>query len=116
MSGVMRRLHDFGARGIYDRAKKHRNEGRLDTALPEFAEAERYFKAAYGPDDPNTIGAGAQRAWCMIRLGKRDEGIAALEECLGREVEARGTQSDLAQSLARTIWEERRYVPPPEEG
>lgn len=116
MKRVMRRLHIAGARGIYDRAKKHRADGQWDAALAEFTEAERYFGVAYGSNHPATIGAGAQRAWCMIRLGKRDDGISVLEDCLMREVDARGDQTDLAQALARSVWEERRYVGPSETG
>lgn len=107
MSGPWRRLNEIGARGVYDRAKKHREHGRLDLALSEFTEAERYFKSAYGSDHPSTIRAGAQRAWCMIRLGNKDEGIRTLENCLIRETEARGNQTDLAKDLGRFLWAEQ---------
>lgn len=110
MTRFSRWLDDINGRGFYNRARKHRDEGRLELAAPDFAEAEKYFNEVYGPDHQWTVTAGSQWAWCMLRLGNNEAGIAALQDYLRREVDARGRETNLAQSLEQMLSEWRRYL------
>ncbi len=98
MNPVTRWLKGRTGQGAYSTGKKYQAAQRFPQALVAFTDAERWLGEAYGPDNIWTAQATAQRAWCLVHLGRFDEAIPILEGAVAHERSVRGN-SERAQML-----------------
>jgi hypothetical protein len=89
MRGVRLRLAEWlqrsaGPDGAYAGGRRYARKGNYEVGIAAFARAERQYAERLGPTNPGVIDAMAQRAWCLIALGRLREGTRCKGGATGR--------------------------------
>ena len=91
MRGVRLRLAEWllrsaGPDGAYAGGRRYARKGNYEVGIAAFARAERQYAERLGPTNPGVIDAMAQRAWCLIALGRLREGEELYKKALAAKV------------------------------
>ena len=71
-----------GPDGAYAVGRKYARERKFDLAIDIFSQAELEYVKRLGPTSPRVVDAMAQRAYCLVALGRLPEGVELYERAL----------------------------------
>ena len=71
-----------GPDGAYGYGRRQLTKGLYLDALQAFEEAEFLYRQTFGDDSPRVVDAMAQRAWCLVALGRFQDGVDVYRRAL----------------------------------
>jgi tetratricopeptide (TPR) repeat protein len=110
-----------GPDGAYAVGRRYARNGNYEGSIAVFAQAEREYATRLGPASPRVIDAMAQRAYCLIALGRLPEGVELYERALEAKLDRPDDGPPPLDQLRRLLADARQRLAldraqPPVEG